>query len=904
MRAACALALCGCVDANQPTLGADGVAVACDRDWDCAELGSGYRCVPDADPALRGECRPSEGSGSAGAPAGRSDGSAGSAGVDGATAVVPGPGSDPTTDLACNDIPEPCAFVHEGFIYPPPPAPTRRFPEDDVPCTQEPCLTEIAAGGRHTCALAADYVLCWGDNSYGQLGDGTTLNHEVAANVPGAHDSMTHVAAGSRHSCSWHAPSGNLRCWGDNRAGQLGVDAVDQASSPVDVEGLQGAGIDAISAGESHTCVVAYGFSDVSSVVYCFGDNSYGQLGHSGPVSRGTVVRVSDTENAVAVAAGRDHTCALTPSRVVCWGRNDHGQLGDGTTVDSAQPVTVVGLPSRLSGWISAGDAFTCALADAGAYCWGRGPLPVEGQWPYEVLDTAPPTLVSLGSGFDISVGAEHTCAVVAGDVMCWGFGGHREQFGQLPVAPRVGLPLPVLDPSDGFYAKRVSAGLMHTCAIAGGDAICWGQNSAGQLGRSSQSFDPTTEMLPQRWTRPNLDACGSDPRLRCGDGATGCTALGSSSFTCTCGSGYSGTNTYECQDVDECLGGAENACGTGAIGCTNTAGSYTCSCDSGYVGSGSKACEDVNECAAGVTSACGPGGTECINTTGSYECQCLSGYRGQGSTACVEIDECENGAVSACGSGATGCTNTAGSYQCACGDGYTGSGSTACQDVNECSGGAVSACGSGAIGCANTAGSYACTCDSGYAGTGTTACSEIDECAAGAVTACGSGAIGCTNTAGGYQCDCSSGYAGTGTTACSEIDECAAGAVTACGSGAIGCSNTAGSYACTCDSGYAGTGTTACTLLPPSNLSYATNPVSYTVGIAIADNLPSSDGGPATSYAVDPALPDGLSLDTGTGVISGTPTTAAATADHVITATNAAGSTNVTLSLEVVPGI
>ena len=86
-----------------------------------------------------------------------------------------------------------------------------------------------------------------------------------------------------------------------------------------------------------------------------------------------------------------------------------------------------------------------------------------------------------------------------------------------------------------------------------------------------------------------------------------------------------------------------------------------------------------------------------------------------------------------------------------------------------------------------------------------------------------------------------------------------------------------------------------------PSALRYSSNPATYIKDTLIPDNTPTSGGGAVTSYAVSPALPAGLTLNTSTGVISGTPTTLAASADYTVTATNTDGSTTAALKLAVV---
>src|SRR5712671_856364 len=105
------------------------------------------------------------------------------------------------------------------------------------------------------------------------------------------------------------------------------------------------------------------------------------------------------------------------------------------------------------------------------------------------------------------------------------------------------------------------------------------------------------------------------------------------------------------------------------------------------------------------------------------------------------------------------------------------------------------------------------------------------------------------------------------------------------------------------CSSGNSGPATPPLPMLaPPSALTYSTNPATYSVGTAIAPNVPSAQGGAIASFAVVPVLPAGLTLDTTTGVISGTPSAAAATKACQVTATNASGSTVVALTITVNP--
>lgn len=297
---------------------------------------------------------------------------------------------------------------------------------------------------HHTCAITRrGEVYCWGGNSDGQLGDGTTSDRLAPARVAGDL-TFASISAGDAHTCG--VTTGHVAyCWGRNASGELGTGSVDEEPHPRP-EVVAG-DVRTIAAGGHFSCAV-----DLKSVAYCWGDNYQSRLGSSAadPVNPSpTPLPVDGGHEFSDISAGETHACGITrKGAAYCWGGNLNGEIGPDVALlsSSRSPVAVAGPPFAV---VSAGLRFhTCALSvDRKAYCWGRnteGQLGV-GDQPLESCHSDPcsphPVPVSGDLRFkSLVAGRAFTCGVtVEARLYCWGGGWSG---GPESRAGRVGAPV------------------------------------------------------------------------------------------------------------------------------------------------------------------------------------------------------------------------------------------------------------------------------------------------------------------------------------------------------------------------------------------------------------------------------------------------------------------------------
>ena len=240
----------------------------------------------------------------------------------------------------------------------------------------------IAAGDGFSCALlSAGSVKCWGRGADGQLGDESGRSHTTPVLVRRLTGALQISAAGS-HACAL-VSGGSVECWGSDPYGQLG----DVASQPIPISGIAGATAVAAGGGaipdkiaennSEYSCAIVD-----SGQVWCWGDNRAGQLGDGTTTTSATPVRVSGVEGATQLTAGVQHACALVNTGAIeCWGDDRAGELGDGSVLGHSTAVPAAGLSGAIG--VAAGGNFgsahTCALLAAAVRGRVLGQQPI---WP------------------------------------------------------------------------------------------------------------------------------------------------------------------------------------------------------------------------------------------------------------------------------------------------------------------------------------------------------------------------------------------------------------------------------------------------------------------------------------------------------------------------------------------
>lgn len=404
---------------------------------------------------------------------------------------------------------------------------------DNLPAITMPAgkTPKAISASAHVCViLSDDSLICWGNNNYGQLGQGHLLNIGTGGSTMG--DDLPYVSLGTGKTASSVAmgtnfacallTDGSVKCWGRSNYGQLGQgDMVDRGDDENEMgDNLStvnlgtGKTAKAISAGSAHTCVILN-----DDTVKCWGYGNNGRLGYQSTINKGdganemgdnlAAVNVGSGLTVKSIAAGYSHTCViLNDDTVKCWGVNSYGQLGVSSTAHKGDNSNEMGDnllradlgTGKTAKAISAGVHHTCAiLNDDTLKCWGRnnyGQLGLEdmvnrGDGANEMGDNLP--TINVGAGLTVTqVNAiyYHTCAILNNSsIKCWGYGGagrlgYESTANKGDGASEMGDNLSAINLGTGKTALGIGGANAHTCIHRSDNkAVCWGYNTAGQLG-------------------------------------------------------------------------------------------------------------------------------------------------------------------------------------------------------------------------------------------------------------------------------------------------------------------------------------------------------------------------------------------------------------------------------------
>lgn len=381
---------------------------------------------------------------------------------------------------------------------------TGAFGGGDEPAAPTVQANMVSSYANTSCGISNGVVYCWGDGTYGQLGNGSTTDSTSPVKVTMPTGTATAVDVGGyldrngdQRATACAVIDAEAYCWGANYFGQVGNGSTDDVNTPTKVPNLTN--VTAVATGYAASCAISDG------KVYCWGDNSDGQIGVDGAGEKvATPTEVTGmTGTATAIATAQGTTCAIADGVVYCWGNNDNGQLGTGSTSRSATPAKVMltGATAITIGsyrYDSDNSDYTtvCAIADAKGYCWGDNRYGQVGdgsteqrQTPAEIRGVTKPEAITVSWG--------STCAITDGRLYCWGDNAKR----QLGTGSDSATTTPTQVSGLSGSVTAAGTGLGTTCAqVDSTDLYCWGRNTEGQVGNGTTT-DPVS--TPTKLTIP-----------------------------------------------------------------------------------------------------------------------------------------------------------------------------------------------------------------------------------------------------------------------------------------------------------------------------------------------------------------------------------------------------------------
>lgn len=258
-------------------------------------------------------------------------------------------------------------------------------------------------------------LLCWGYDNNGELGRGTTGVTSYVQQAPNGLTGAFEKVSTSYSACAIKN-DGALYCWGNNTYGQLGLNNLTTPyTTPQLISGFTASDV---AVATSNICIITI------TGIKCAGYNNYGTVGDGTNIDRDEFTSVSTLAGAQKVVSTTSTFCALfTGGRVRCWGYGLSGQLGNGLGTNSNVPVLPIGMDSGVTKIAaSPGISSICALQSGEVYCWGYNGRGTIGNGNL-INQSTPYKITSLGSdNADLFVSGQHACVIKnAGTVYCWG---------------------------------------------------------------------------------------------------------------------------------------------------------------------------------------------------------------------------------------------------------------------------------------------------------------------------------------------------------------------------------------------------------------------------------------------------------------------------------------------------
>ena len=335
-------------------------------------------------------------------------------------------------------------------------------------------VSSVAPGEFHGLALTPDgNVLAWGNNNFGQLGDGSTENGRYPVELAGL-SGITALAAGRGHSLALDS-TGQVHAWGNGEAGQLGFTA---ATSAVPTEVTIAATIVDIAAAHN----TSYALDDAGNV-WAWGGNSDYNLGDGSLTDRTMPAIITGLSGVESIAVGPYTAFTITESEGVwAWGKGQPGALATGTNDDQPTPARIAELDPFDIVQVSVGSSFGLALVQGGTVvAWGTNQQGQAGSPPNNpVTQRTVKQVAGINGATQVEAGASTSGAIVGGKVVTWG-SNLEGAMGAGPDLERTGTPTDIgLDTVTFLALGPANAGwAVHT----DGSLHAWGSNDYWRLG-------------------------------------------------------------------------------------------------------------------------------------------------------------------------------------------------------------------------------------------------------------------------------------------------------------------------------------------------------------------------------------------------------------------------------------